>query len=502
MKKFVNTRTKMVAILLVLALSFASTVWAQQGPTAQTGPAGQSIKGAELKGKVPVNKEILKVKLPKEEEASLSNGLRVVLLESHKVPTFAMQMVFLSGGLADPSDHHGLASFTAALLREGTTKRSSREIAEQIDSIGGTLGANSGLSSITSNVSTTGLVENYDQVLEIFSDIIRNPSFPQEEVDKYKARLISQLQFQRSLPQFLAQERFNQAIYGNHPASLVSPPIDSLKRTTSADLATFHSTYYRPNNAILFIVGDVTLKEILPKLERAFDDWQKGTVPATKVPSVQEPSKSGIYLIDRPNSVQTILQLGSLGIERTSPDYFPLLVMNQIFGAGPASRLFMNLREDKGYTYGAYSSINSSKYRGTIAANSEVRTEVTEGAMKEFMLEIKRIREEKVSAVELENARRAIIGSFALSLEQPLALLSNILTQKLYNLPSNYWEMYPQLVSSVTVDDVQRVAQKYLDPSTLHVVAVGDAAKTGEVLAKFGRVETFDADGKPVQTAK
>jgi len=489
-----NKRSNVIVAMLLTAL-VSSVALAQGGtPTQQ-----QTTKGAVVKGKAPVNKEVLKVKLPRAQEATLKNGLQVVLLESHKVPTFNMQLVVLSGGLSDKADYHGLATFTAGLLREGTSKRSSKEIAEQVDALGATLTANSGLSSMTSTVNTGGLIENLDQTLDLFADVIRNPTFPQAEVDKYKTRTLAQLQFQRSIPQFLAAEQFQRAIYGaNHPAALVAPPADSLKKLTSKDLADFHSTYYRPNNAILAIVGDVTLKEIMPKLEKAFGDWQQGDVPATTIPPAPSQSDARIFLIDRPGSVQTVLQLGTLGIERTSPDYFAVLLADRVLGGGPSGRLFLNLREDKGYTYGAYSNFGGSKFKGTWVSSSEVRTDVTEGAMKEFMYELNRLRTEPVSATELDNAKHAIIGSFALSLEQPQALLQNIITQKLYNLPADYWDTYPQKVSAITVADVQRAAQTYLDMGHLQVVAVGDASKAREVLAKYGKVQLYDADGKPV----
>src|SRR5690349_22441173 len=492
--RIMNNRSNVIVAMLLTALA-ASVAMAQGGvPTQQ-----QTTKGAVVKGKAPVNKEVLKVKLPRAQEATLKNGLQVVLLEAHKVPTFNMQLVVLSGGLADKPDYRGLASFTAALLREGTTKRSSKDIAEQVDALGATLTATSGLSSLTSVVSTSGLVENLDQTLELFADVIRNPTFPQAEVDKFKTRTLSQLQLQRSIPQFLAAEQFQRAIYGTtHPASLVSAPAESIKKLTTKDLADFHAMYYRPNNAILAIVGDVTMKDIMPKLEKAFGDWQKGDVPAVNIPAAPAQSESRIYLIDRPGSVQTVLQLGTLGIERTSPDYFAVLLADRVLGGGPSGRLFLNLREDKGYTYGAYSNFGGSKFRGTWVSSSEVRTDVTEGAMKEFMYELKRLRDEPVQADELENAKRAIIGSFALSLEQPQALLQNIITQKLYNLPADYWDTYPQKVSAITTADVQRVAKQYIDMNHLQVVAVGDASKAREVLEKYGKVEVFDADGKPV----
>ncbi len=491
---------KLFALAVLLTVfscgMFSPTIIKGQG--APPAADQQSTKGAVLKGKAPVNKEILRVKLPKAQETTLPNGLRVILLEDHKIPTFAMQMVVLSGGLADPDDYRGLASFTASLLREGTAKRSSKDIAEQVDAIGATLGANSGLSSFTSVVSTSGLVENLDEAFDLFADVTRNPTFPKDEVEKYKTRTLAQLQLQRSNPGFLAQEQFSKAIYGNHPAGLIIAPVDSVKKMSSKDLAEFHATHYRPNNAILAIVGDVTLKGVLPKIQKAFGDWKKGDVPVSKIAEAPAQSASRIFLIDRPGSVQTVLQLGTLGIERTSPDYFRLLLANRILGGGPSARLFMNLREDKGYTYGAYSSFGGSKFRGTWVSSSQVRTEVTEGAMNEFMYELKRLRDEKVPAEELENAKRSIIGGFALSLEQPQTLLQNIILQKLYDLPADYWDTYPQKVSAVTAEDIQAVTRKYMDLDRLQIVAVGDAKQSRDVLAKFGRVQVFDAEGNVI----
>jgi zinc protease len=487
---------KLFTAVITFALASTSILAQRAGAPPQTGPAGQSVVGADIKGRAPVNKDVLKVNLPKAQEATLSNGLRVVLLENHRVPTFTMQMVVLSGGLSDPANYRGLAQFTAALLREGTATRKSKDIAEQIDTLGATLNASGGLSSFTTTVTTAGLIENFDPSLDIFQDVVRNPKFPQEEVDKYKQRQLAQLQFQRSLPQFLAAERFQRAVYGEHPAGMIVPPVESIKRIASADLTGFHSTYYRPNNAILTIVGDITLKALMPKLEKAFGDWQKGDVPQTKIPAAPDQGAMKIQLIDRPGSVQTFLQLGNLGIERTNQDYFATLVMNQILGGGPAARLFLNLREKNGYTYGAYSSFGGSKFRGTVVSSSEVRTDVTEGAMREFMYELKRIREEKVNAAELENAKHAIVGGFALSLEQPNALLQNIVTQKLYDLPADYWDTYPQHVMVITAEDIQRVADKYVDLGHLQIIAVGDASKTRDILRKYGTVEVYDADGK------
>jgi predicted Zn-dependent peptidase len=484
-------------LAIIAGASFTMSAFAQGALQQQTG----SMKGAVIKGRAPVNKQLLRVKLPKAQEATLKNGLRVMLLRSDRVPTFSMEMVVMTGGLSDPSDMHGLAGATATLLREGTAKHTSREISEQFDTLGATFNANSGLSSFTSSVSTSGLTENLDQVLDLYAEIIRTPKFATEEVERYKSRTLAAQPLLRGQAAFLAQERLNQAIYQTHPAALVIPPADAIKKITSADLLKFHSTNYVPNNAMLAIVGDVTLKDIMPKLERAFGDWKPGTPVQTTIPAAPAQSASKIFLINRPGSVQTVFQIGALGIERTDPDFPAMVIMNRILGSGGSSRLFLNIREDKSYAYSVGSGFSTSKYRGTFVASAPVRTEVTEGALREFMNEFNRIRDEKVSPAELQNAKRAIVGSFALSLENPNSLLNNIIATKLYNLPANYWDIYPQKVEAITADDVQRVARKYIDLGRLQIVAVGDASKTREALSKFGAIDEYDSDGKPVKTA-
>lgn len=463
------------------------------GGTAQTAP-----KGIVIEGKAPVSKEILRVKLPKAQEAILPNGLRVVLLENHKTPTFLMRMVVLGGGLSDPPSAPRTAISTAALLREGTTKRTSGEIAEQSESLGATIDVDTrgSLLTFTSSVNVAGLSENFDRTLDIFADVIRNPAFPAEEVEKYKQRMIAQLESERAIPSQITYYRIYKSVYSERPPVTDSASPESVRAMMPRTLKEFHNAFYRPNNAILAVTGDITMKELMPKLEMAFGDWQRASVPAVKIPPIVPPRKPGFFLIDRPGSVQTSLALGSFGIARDNPDYFAVLVMNQILGGTSQARLFTNLREDKGYTFGAFSGFSGSKVPGFFMLSSDVRTEVTAGALKEFMYEIRRIRDEKVPADELENTKRSLVGGFALSLERPRELLSNILTQKLYNFPGSYWDDYPQQVAKVTAEDVQRVARKYLDLSRMQIVAVGDAATIRSILAAYGNVEQYDSEGK------
>lgn len=492
--------TAVMAVMMagVMAAIFALPALAQAPGAQQSRP---STKGAVLKNKAPVNKEILKVKLPRPTELKLKNGLQVLVLEDHKLPTFSMQMVILSGGMADAAGQEGTAQYVASMLREGTKTRSSREIAEQIDALGASLSANSGLSSLTSVVSASGLTDNFDQILALFADVLLNPSFPADELNRLKTRAKAQIRQQRSQPGFLSNEMFQRVLYGNHPAARVALSAEQIDRFTSEMLAKYHATHYKPNNAIFAIVGDVKPAEVVARLEKAFASWQPGETPKTEIPQVAPLGSAKIYLIDRPGSVQTNLVLGTHSITRTDPDYFALEMMNQVLGGGASARLFLNLREDKGYTYGAYSSVSSYKYPGTFRASSEVRTEVTKGAMEEFLNELKRLRDEKVPADELERAQRTIVGGWALQLEFPASVLQNAITQKIYGLPADYWDNYPQMIAAVTADDIQRVARKYIDLGKLQIVAVGDAKKVAGDLKGFGTVEIYNTEGKPVTAA-
>ena len=454
-----------------------------------------STKGAVIKGKAPISKEVLKVQFPKPVEMTLSNGVKVYILENHRLPQFSVNLVFKSGGLSDQTT--GTAQYTAQLLREGTKTRSSKDIAEQIEGLGATLNAGTGLSSISTAVSASGLTDNFDKILDLMADVVKNPTFPEEEFAKLKQRSIAAIRQQRSSAGFLANEKFNQVLYGTHPASRSSVTAEDWAKLSPEVLRAFHAKHFIPSNAIFTLTGDVKPAEVVAKLEKAFAGWQGGAAPTTEIPKVKDLPAKKIYLIDRPASVQTNLMLGTLTIERTDPDYYALQVMDRVFGGGAAARLFLNLREDKGYTYGAYSNASAFKYRGNLTATAEVRTDVTDGSMKEFMYELNRIRDEKVPEKELQDAKNSIVGIFALQLESPASVLNSFTTTKLYNLGDNYWNEYAANIAKVTADDVQRVAKKYIDLDHLQIVAVGDGKKVIDVLKKYGTVEVFDTEGKP-----
>jgi predicted Zn-dependent peptidase len=288
----------------------------------------------------------------------------------------------------------------------------------------------------------------------------------------------------------------DRAVYGDHPAANVSATRESIDALSRQTLFAWHRERYAPQNAILGIAGDVRAKELLPKLEKWLAAWKPNQLVTVLPPNPMPVPGSKVFLVDRPNSVQTTVALGNIAIDRRSPDYFPMVVMNHIIGGGASARLFLNLREEKGYTYGVYSDFSALRYPGPWRAGGNMRTEVTEGALVEFYKEIRRIRDEKVPAAELEDAKRALAARFASSLEQPSAVLGLALLRKQYGFPADYWDSYPSKILAVTAEDVQRVARKYLTPEAMQLVAVGDAAKIKPILEKYGRVEVFDSDGR------
>jgi predicted Zn-dependent peptidase len=444
-----------------------------------------------------VSKDVLKVTLPRATETTLSNGVVVLIMENHRLPLISIQYnISGAGPLFDPSNTPGLANIGALMLREGTKTKTSVEIAEQSAQLGAEISASAAFGSSSTLINASGLSDNFDQWLALTNDVLLNANFPADELNRLKQRLKAQLRQQRANPNFLANERFSKAVYGSYPASVVSATNESIDAITSEMLAKWHQDRYKPQNTILGITGDVKAAEILPKLEKALAGWKKDDLKEV-LPSNPTPVASKkVFLVDRPGSVQTTVALGNIAIDRRDPDYIPLTVLNRILGGGPAARLFLNLREEKGYTYGVYSSFTALKYPGPWRAGGDVRTEVTQGAMTEFFNEFQRIRDQKVPVTELEEAKRAIVAGFALSLEKPTELLGYAITRQIYGFPADYWDTYPVKVMAVTAEDIERVARKYINPENVQIVAVGDVSKIKPVFEKYGSVEVYDTEGK------
>lgn len=459
----------------------------------------EDISKVERKNRAPVSKDILRVKLPQATERTLSNGLTVLIMENHRLPLISLQYnISGAGPIFEPVDMPGLAGATAQMLSQGTKTRTSVQIAEQIAQLGASVNANSGFGSSATVISASGLSDNFEQWFALANDILLNPGFPADELNRQKQRQKTGLRQQRASPTFLSNETFSRAVYGSHPASRISPTAESIDAFTPELLAKWHRERYAPQNALLAIAGDVRASELVPKLEKWLAEWKKTDLKEVLPPNAKAAAEKKVYIVDRPDSVQTSIMLGNIAIDRRDPDYVPLEVFNHILGGSGAARLFLNLREEKGYTYGVYSSFTAVKYPGPWRAYGDVRTEVTGGAMTEFFREFQRIRDERVPANELEDAKRAIVASFALSLESNDDLLGYAIVRKVYGFPNDYWDTYPAKIMAATAADVQRVARKYLNPENIQIVAVGDVSKIKPVMEKYGPVEVYDADGKKV----
>jgi zinc protease len=491
-----NSRIRSLAALLAALALLGAPLAAQQQV-----PAAQAAQGERL-NRAPINKETLRVKLPRPVEKVLSNGLTVLIMEDHRFPLVSVSLnISGAGAVYEPAGLAGLAGMTAQMLREGTKTRSARQIAEEIDNLGATMNASASFGSAASSFNANGLSDNFDQWFALAADLLLNPTFPEQELARLKQQTKVQLKQQRANPAFLRNERVSKAIYGAHPASITTATEASVDALTPAVLAQWHAERYVPQNSILGIAGDVNAAETFAKLEKIFAGWKRTDWKEVLPENPKPATAKRIYLVDRPGSAQTDLGLASLTIDRRHPDFFALTVMNQIVGAGAASRLFKNLREAKGYTYGAYSSFAPVQWPVPWQASSQVRGEVTDGAMTEFLYEIKRIREEAVPVQELEEQKRLIVAQFALGLEQPGVALNQAVVRMIYGFPEDYWDTYPDKIMAVTAADVQRVARKYIHPDALQVVAVGDASQIKSVLEKYGPVEVYDADGNKVRAA-
>jgi predicted Zn-dependent peptidase len=364
---------------------------------------------------------------------------------------------------------------------------------------GGPRGGGGGGNIENTRLAASSLTENIDDLLELVGQVLLHPTFPQDELDKWKTQQRSQLMQMRSNPTFLGEERLRQALYGGDARAIGNPTLESLDKIQRQDLVDFYKAYYRPGNSLLGVAGDISPDAITAKLEEHIGAWAPGTARRPDL-SLKGPLPARkIYLVDRPNSVQTQLILANRAIGRTDPDFIACTVMNRVLGAGPSARLFRNIREEKGYTYGVYSSLTSTRFTNHFSASSSVRTEVTGPAINEFLNEFRAIREKPVPAEELENVKRAIVAGFALSLESVSGVLSQRMQVREYGLPEDYWDTYPEKIMAVTAADVQRVARKYVPLGNVQLIAVGDAGKIAGVLSKFGAVEKYDAEGRKVE---
>jgi zinc protease len=435
------------------------------------------------------------IKLPTTSETTLPNGLLVLVVQDQRLPLVSYRLALRSGDAHDPADLPGLADMLTGLLTEGTQSRTSREIADEVARIGATLQA--GANSDYTTVAASSLTTFSDEILELLADVALRPVFPENEVELTKQNTKESLKQQRAQPSFLATEMVAKVMFGSHPYSVTAPTPEAIDATTRERLIEFHRSKFIPNNAVLLVAGDVEHDELLKRIESLFGSWQPGAVPSDEFPAPPKRAARSAYVIDRPGSAQANIVIANSGITRTNGDYFPLLVMHTVLGANASSRLFMNLREEKGYTYGAYSSLDARRTAGTFRATAEVRTAVTGDSLKEFFYELGRIRTEPVSEKEIDDAKSYLTGVFPIRLETQEGLIDQLLQIKMFGLPDNYLDTYRSNIQSVTREQIQEVANKYVRPDEAAIVIVGDAAQLTEQIKPYSEdIEFYNTAGK------
>jgi zinc protease len=350
-------------------------------------------------------------------------------------------------------------------------------------------------------VAASALAQFNDRILELMAEVVLQPSFPENEVELAKQNTKESLRQQRAQPSFLASEMVSRVMFGDHPYAVVAPTPESIDRSSRDEFVNFHRTKFVPNNAVFIIVGDVQSDDIISRVESLFSGWERGEDIVSNFPAPPVRTKRVAYLIDRLGSAQSNIVIANSGIIRTSPDYFPLMLMHTVLGANASSRLFMNLREEKGYTYGAYTILDARRTAGMFRATAEVRTPVTGDSLKEFFYELNRIRNEPVSAKEIADAKSYLTGVFPLRLETQEGLTDQLVQIKMLKLPDNYLQLYRDRVQAVTIEEIQRAAQKYVKPDEAALIVVGDGASVLDQIRPYVEdIEIYNTAGKRKST--
>jgi predicted Zn-dependent peptidase len=443
---------------------------------------------------------------PKYETKKLANGLTVFAIEDHREPLVSFQLnIATAGGSAADASKAGLAAMTAELLRQGTKTRNAQQIAKTIDSSGGNLGSAAG--SDTASAECTMMKASADLGLELLADIVINPTFPQDEVDRLMRQTLSGLQVAYSDPQRLASFLARRTAFGAHPYAMpVGGTPDTVRKLTRDDIASFYQTHYAPTYAYLAISGDVTPTEAFAKAEKYFGNW-KGTAQAPATTKPQASTARRIVIVDKPDAVQTQYSIAQVAIPRNDPDYIPLQIANQIFGGSFNSRLNMKLRANEGLTYGASSALESQRQSGLFAARSFSRTDKTATAIKMMSDLLAEYRENPVTEPELNEAKAYLAGSFALSVETPEAVAQRVLVLAVNGLPADYWDSYRDKILATTSEQVSAAVRRHLMPDKMDIVAVGNAAQFSKDLAALGTPQViplaeFDVTAANMRRAK
>jgi zinc protease len=437
------------------------------------------------------------IAFPDFEEIALPNGMRLVIVPHGTQPVANLSLYVTGGASTDPRDRGGRAELAADVLTKGTDTRSAIEISESIEGVGGSLSAWGGNDWIT--VSASVLAEHLPLAVDLVADVTRNPSFPDEEVALSRTRWLSALEAELGEPNTIAERRFLREVYGaDHPYGSVAGPT-TVGRLDRSDLVSYHEQHVVPGRALLVVSGRVARDEVETLAREHFGDW---TTPGTgaaagtagagvSFPSPASVERTRIALVHRPGSVQSTIQMGHLSMRPGDPDFFPMLVLNRVVGGGADSRLFRILREERGWSYGAYSGMTRPMDIGYFVAQAEVRTEVTGPAVVEMLHQLRRIRDDVVPEAEFAAARDYLHGSFPLRLETASGVASQIAQNRLLGLPIDQLRDYRDHIAAVTPDEVQRVARERIDPDAVVIVVVGDGERIRGELEEIARVEVF-----------
>ncbi len=473
----------------------------------RTSPAGESSPGLpetvasqDWRRDIPQAGPPSQLRLPIPTRHQLANGLTLYLLEQHSRPIVSANLVVLSGSDRNPSELPGLASFTAEMLDEGTGCRSALQIAGDADRLGASLSTGSTMD--MSVVAFRSLKKNADAVFALAADVLLNPTFPENEIDRLRHDRLTEILQQKDSPNTLAAKYFSKALYGpNHPyGSTELGTKVSNQAITRDQLVRFWKSGYQPTAAALIVAGDLTEEELYKLAQKHFGAWN-GNGESVDAPPAEAGPRRHIVIIDKPSSPQTVLRVGQIGIARAHADYVPTMVMNAALGGLFSSRINLNLREQHGYTYGASSTFVYRRGPGPFLVGTSVRTDVAAQAVKEIMLEIERMRNTDILPEELAVAKDSIARSLPGMFETTPQAASTSGQLFVHRLPLDYYCSLPGAIDGITAADVRRVAEQHLDPEHMIVVAVGDKSVIGESLEKlqFGPVECLDVHGNPVE---
>lgn len=435
------------------------------------------------------------MQFPPFREARFGNGLELVLVENHELPIVSVALAMPAGARHEPPGREGLAGVVAELLTKGTKTRTADQIAAEIEGVGGSLGAGAGDDFFS--VSVTVLTDHLDLGLSLMSDVLLNATFPEDEVELARKRVLSSLQLEKSDPGALAGKFFAQALYGDHPYGR-SASDSSIRALTRGEIQQFAATWLKPRGALLVVAGDLSLNDARRHIERYLGGWTGAGPAAGAVTSPPAAGTTRILLVHRPGSAQSNIAVGNLALTATDPLHYPATVANKILGGGADSRLFAILREQKSWTYGASSGLSRRRDTGHFSAGTEVRTAVTDSALTELLSQLRRMRTEPVADSELVAAKGYLVGSFPLSIETPQQVAGQVSTVKLLGLPDDYLRTYRNRLAAVTAADVMGASRRVIRPDSAVIVVVGDGTAIYQKLTATAPVRIVDTDGKPL----